>query len=609
MVLCKSSCAEATAKDTKRCIRQMTHPEEPEEKRRRAPNEERDCHTFFRRWGLSLPVKITEKTFELPEGEKADTAYIRVTDWLTYLIKRSPFLLAGGNNPLETQLEAYWKMYKHYHGNHPVFARGLDLGTTVPLFVYSDEGKGPKRGNYVVVAIESPIGLDEATTTVPCSCEADVRRAPPEYVPDGQPVACCSATEVALRQATTCKGHSYLTRHVLFGLPDWTYKHHPEILETMTEMVSDELSELFSSGLQIGGKTWSAALVGVKGDLKQIAEKIAYLTRYYAHLGRVNYHGVCAHCLAGTSPEIPFDELSHEPSWLPTLHQQRPWESTPALCRVPFDPVAPEKVLKYDVFHCFKLGLGRDICGTVVLLARLGYYDDPDGSEQRNIKARLNRAYQHFKLWRLASGKTAALRYFSPGLFNFKRLTDFPWSSTKGSDTTLLLQYIRFFLAILLMRPSLPQSHARLFRTLRKTIEESQKAFEIMYSHALWLRRPCAQNLYLRLMSVLGGYKSIAQQSLALGQTFYALKPKFHALHHVAFELKQGLMGSGPLIANPIAWNCEMGEDLIGKICNLSQKVSTRTINKRVLERHFLKKAALIRRHRTQRRDGVKSGL
>ena len=255
------------------------------------------------------------------------------------------------------------------------------------------------------------------------------------------------------------------------------------------------------------------------------------------------------------------------------------------------------------MFHCFKLGLGRDLCGSLVLLVRLGYYDDPDGSDsnERNIKARLNRAYQHFKLWRLASGKTAALRYFSPGLFNFKKISDFPWSSTKGSDTMLLLQYNLFFVTILLQRPSLPQGHARLFRTLKKTIAESQKAFELMYSHGLWLHRTCAQNLYLRLMSVLAGYKSLAEQSLALGLTYFALKPKFHAVHHLAFEIKQGLQGSGPLIINPIAWNCEMGEDLIGRICSLSLKVSVRTINRRVLQRHFLKKAALIRRHRANR--------
>ena len=579
----------------------------PEEKRRQAPNEERDCHSFFKRWGLSLPVPITEQTFELDEGERADTAYIRVHDWLSYLISRNPSLIAGGSDPLETQLEAFWAMYKHYHGTHPVFARGLDLGTTVPLMVYSDEGKGPKRGNFVVVAIESPIGLHEHKAEA-CDCKADVKRAPSQYVPHGNP-ARCSAMEVALKQTTTCKGHSYLTRHVLFGLPDWTYKHYPAILEQMTQRVSDELSEIFSSGLQVGGKTWSAALVGVKGDLKQIAEKIAYLTRYYAHLSRVNYHGVCAHCMAGTSPELAFDELAHEPSWASTLHQERPWESTPALCNIPFDSLAPEGVLKYDMFHCFKLGLGRDLCGSLVLLARLGYYDDPDGSDsnERNIKARLNRAYQHFKLWRLASGKTAALRYFSPGLFNFKKISDFPWSSTKGSDTMLLLQYILFFVTILLQRPSLPQGHARLFRTLKKTIAESQKAFELMYSHGLWLRRTCAQNLYLRLMSVLAGYKSLAEQSLALGLTYFALKPKFHAVHHLAYEIKQGLQGSGPLIINPIAWNCEMGEDLIGRICGLSLKVSVRTINRRVLQRHFLKKAALIRRHRANRPTAVQN--
>ncbi|OLQ04379.1 hypothetical protein AK812_SmicGene12526 [Symbiodinium microadriaticum] len=425
--------------------------------------------------------------------------------------------------------------------------------------VYSDEGKGPKRGNFVVVAIESPIGLQEQKEQA-CACEADVRRAPPQFVPHGDPAESW-ATEVALKQSTTCKGHSYFTRHVLFGLPDWIYKHHPQILEEMTRRVSDELSELFSSGLQIGGKTWSAALVGIKGDMKQIAEKIAYLTRYYAHLGRVNYIGVCAHCMAGTSPEVPFDELEHQPSWASTLHQVRPWASTPSLCTVPFDPVAPERVLKYDVFHCFKVGLGRDICGSLVLLARLGYYDDPAGSDVKNIKSRLNRCYQHFKLWRLAKGKTAALRYFSTGLFNLKRLTDFAWSNTKGSDTTLLLQYFVFFVSLLLQRPDLPRTHASLFRTLKKTIAEAQKAFEIMYSHGLWLRRACAQNLYLRWMSVLSGYRSLAQQSLGMGLTFFALKPKFHALHHVAFDIRQGLQGSGPLIANPIAWNCEMGED------------------------------------------------
>ncbi|CAE7342714.1 unnamed protein product, partial [Symbiodinium sp. CCMP2456] len=594
----------ATAKDTKRCIRQMQHPTEPEEKRRQAPNEERDCHRLFKRWGLSLPVPITEKTFVLDDSETADTAYIRVEDWLLYLLKRNRSLLAGGNDSLEFQLQAYWMAYRQTHSTHPVFERGLDLGTTIPLAFYSDEGKGPKRGNYVVAAIESPIGLQDVADDFTCTCKEDVEKAPQQFVPGRQAAGPYTPMEeAALKQNHTCKGHSYLTRHVLFGLPDWVYKHYPEVLEKMTNQVADELSRLFTSGPEVNGKVYTACLVGIKGDMKQIAEKIAYLNRYYARMGPVNYNGVCAHCMAGTSPTLPFDELSHEPQWASTLYQQRPWDSTPALCSVPHDPVAPEKVLKYDIFHCFKVGLGRDICGSVVLLARLGYYDDPDGSDdsERNIQARLNRAYQHFKLWRLASGKTAALRYFSKGLFSLKNLTDFAWSNTKGSDTTLLLQYIKFFVTILLQRPSLPRSHAHLFRALRKTITESQEAFEIMYSHGLWLRRPCAQQLYLRLMSVLSGYQYVAKQALTMGLTFYSLKPKFHAIHHLAYDLRVALLAEAKLIPNPITWNCEMGEDLIGRICSLSLKVSVTTINKRVLQRHFLKKAALIRRHRQDR--------
>ncbi|CAE7379893.1 PU1 [Symbiodinium sp. CCMP2456] len=511
----------ASAKDAKRCIRQMQHPDEPEHKRREAPNEERDCHRYFKHWGLSLPVPITEKTFVLDDREKAETAYIRVQDWLLYLLKRNRSLLAGGNESLEFQLEAYWMAYRQTHSTHPVFERGLDLGTTIPLAFYSDEGKGPKRGNFVVVAIESPIGLQDVAEDFSCTCEEDVRKAPQQVVPGQQAAGPYTPMEeAALKQGTTCTGHSYLTRHVLFGLPDWVYKHHPEVLEKMTEQ-----------------------------------------------------------------------DVSHEPSWAATLHQERPWDSTPAMCSVPHDPVAPERVLKYDVFHCFKVGLGRDICGTLVLLARLGYYDDPGASEDRNIKARLNRAYQHFRLWRLASGKTAALRYFSPSLFNLKRLSDYAWANTKGSDTTLLLQYIKFFVTILLQRPRLPRGHAHLFRLLRKTIEESQKAFEMMYSHGVWLRRPCAQNLYLRLMSVLSGYQHLAHHAVGMGMSFFALKPKFHAIHHLAYDLRVALLTDAKLIPNPITWNCEMGEDLIGRVCSLSMKVSTRTINKRVLQRHFLKKA------------------
>ena len=580
----------------------MQHPNEPEEKRRQAPNEERDCHTFFKRWGLSLPVPITEKTFVLEDREKADTAYIKVQDWLLYLLKRNRSLLAGGNESLEFQLEAYWMAYRQTHSTHPVFDRGLDLGTTIPLAFYSDEGKGPKRGNFVVASIESPIGLWDVAEDFSCTCEEDVKKAPQQFVPGQQTAGTYTPMEeAALKQTHANKGHSYLTRHVLFGLPDWVYKHHPEVLEQMTQQVADELSLLFSSGLEVGGKVYTACLVGIKGDMKQIAEKIAYLNRYYARLGPVNHNGVCAHCMAGRNAAIPFDELLHEPSWAPTLYQERPWASTPSMCRVPHDNDAPERVLKYDMFHLYKVGLGRDICGSLVLLARLGYYDDPNGSDDTNIVSRLNRCFQHFKLWRMASGKTAALRYFSKSLFHLKRLSDFAWANCKGSDTMLLLEYLSFYVTILLRRPNLPAAHAVLFRVLKKTILESQKAFTLMYKHGLWLRRACAQNLYLRLMSVLSGYQHLAQHALTMRMPFFALKPKFHGIHHVAYEIRTALLTSAKLIPNPIMWGCEQGEDLIGRVCALSVKVSVTTISKRVLQRHFLKKAALIRRHRNLR--------
>ena len=56
------------------------------------------------------------------------------------------------------------------------------------------------------------------------------------------------------------------------------------------------------------------------------------------------------------------------------------------------------------------------------------------------------------------------------------------------------------------------------------------------------------------------------------------MKPKQHAIHHVAYELRQQLLGGKMFIMNPITWGNEQNEDTVGRLARLARKVSTRRV-------------------------------
>ena len=479
------------------------------------------------------------------------------------------------------------------------------LKHTVPLCLFGDEGKGPKRGNYMVTTMESPLGLADHHVCR-CTCKEVVEKHALEVPMCYGPVAPDTAEQhVAAKAATNYKSHSYLTRHILFGLPDSVYKDYPHIYQDMLALYASELKSLFCDGMECCGQRFYVALLGNKGDLKHMAEKVAHLTRSYAHMGKTNMLHMCSLCMAG-GPGYPWDELAERPAWVDTLFHSRPWDETPHLCTIPFDDQAPEALFRLDLFHLIKVGLGRDIAGAIVLLCRLKFFDDGTPGQAVKLSARLHRAHKVFRLWCLANHKSAALRYFSPAFFNVKRLADFPWSNSKGSDTTLLLDFLRWYCSLqrstLDTLPPHLQMHRKLLKLISSTSDHCLKIFDVCNSHGLWLPRTCAQCLWVHIQATLAGYQALAKAALEIKVHAFGLKPKWHGLQHVGLELQRALECPAPLILSPLTWACEMNEDHIGKICNLALKVSTRTINVRVLQRHFLKTSAVLRRHVASRR-------
>lgn len=306
---------------------------------------------------------------------------------------------------------------------------------------------------------------------------------------------------------------------------------------------------------------------------------------------------MCSLCWAGLE-EFPFEDLADTPQWSQTLHRSRPWTNTPVLSLVP-GVAAPETLYLLDPFHLFKVGMGRDLAGsTIAICCKLGCWDEVnDLHESKALDARLKRAHSCFTLWASVNGYAPGLRSFTPTFFNIENRASQAWCNTKGSDTQMVLKFILWFMRLKLLSASdFPAAQVRFFKVVKHTVQCGLELFDLLHSHGLWLHRDCAKVAYIRIMILLRGYKKLAALSMGLGFPGFGLKPKLHGMHHLAWSMKESLKRGAPRVLSPIFAGCESNEDTVGRISRLSKKVSTRTLTRRLMDRHLLKKYSLIRR-------------
>ena len=575
---------------------------------RKADNAERDLHRTFQRNGLSLPIPIRTLDHTLPDGKRISIEYVRPSDWLSLLIRRYPELLAGGSAKLDDQLRGFWEHYRFQHPTHAVFSQHGDnnLHNIFPIQFWGDEGRGPKRAGYMAGTIESCLGLGELDCECRCGCAERLQEFSSAWKPK------CSeslAEETQSMEAvglisTNYKGHSFLTRYLLFGIPGYLYSNKADLVIAHLEETARDLVSLFTDGIVIGNRRYFASLVGSKGDLKFQANVVAHLTRSYQNQGTTNARACCSLCMAGT-PEYPVEDCSHEPKWAESMFSERPWDEgdePPPFLKVPFDVEKPEMLYRMDMFHCFKVGVGRDIAASgLVWLCRLGMFDLE--GEPKNVPSRLARCHSWFTLWCRAESKTPALRSFTKTFFNYPKQWSSPWANSKGSDTMLLLQFLKWFLSCRLDHVEEAwAAHESMLRLLLRVVTHGIDMADIGYKHPLWMPRECATRLYCTIMVVVRGYKHLAKHFVDHRMAGFRIKPKLHALHHCAYEIRTALHTRAPKILNWVCFACEMNEDHIGHTARMSRKLATKTLGKRLMQRYFLKTKALIRRHFAKRK-------
>lgn len=578
-------------------------------------NAARDAHRFVRRWGLSWRVPVS--SWDIAEGgcPEIKVPGLSPKSWIKFLLEKAPELLTGGYFDRATQnanLESFWRCYEKIHPDHEM--RTLPdyearRAFTIPVSLHGDEGRGLKKGQTFVMMVESNLGLETSAKRKhdgheSCKCAKRLRT-------NAGFVAGAHAPSKAETQVVNLKGHSFLTKFVLCALPNKIYKPEEDGYEEWTDplrnlfrMVCKELRDLAVNGIKVGETQWYVQCTGVKGDL-DFFRKFCSLERTWKKQIGVNLP-MCHECMAG-GPNEPFEDCGPSPAWAQTLWRERPWPRgvNPGITELLFDSNRPERALRRDIFHNTKMGIFRDFIGSCVLLCCwLGYFNIEGESNRKEIL--LRRAHSSFKMYCMAFSKAAGLRSFSPLFFNHASWSAYPWVNCKGSDSMLLLQWLRLQVTGF-QRDLLDPAHTDLFKMMHAGVKYAIDFTELTYSHPLWLSRACASNLASLLNSFLRVYRCLASWSMQrYAFAGFGMKGKLHMVCHTKHELAQWL--SDPalmLFPNPQLWGCEMNEDVVGRISRLSRRCSHRVVQSRTLELYLIKCKALhvrfVSQHKSKR--------
>ena len=578
-------------------------------------NAHRDGHRFVHRWGLSWRIPFSTANLASPsEREAVEVPYLSPKSWLQFLLSKHPELLNGGFTDVQKgqdNLEAFWKCYKAIHPSHAMFSQDgheQRLRYTVPMSLHGDEGRGLKKGHTLVCMIESNLGLQVQRLS-------DKRRAPEEF-------PCCSKRlrtpqgfvngpgdpqmRLAAEQMVNLQQHSFLTKFVLCALNNKLFKpeddEDPDIrLQNFLAVICEELTDLATEGVTVGGRQWWMQLTGVKGDLDFFRKAVSLKRCWKKQIGR-NMQ-MCHECGAGVHP-YPFEDCSSQARWRETLWFDRPWPSDvrPALAKLPFEPARPEKILRRDLFHNTKKGVFTDYIGSAVcLMMWLGYYNEEHGHNNRSLL--FKRAHGSFKMYCCATSQAAALRSFSSLFFNSPSWTCYPWVSCKGSDSMVLLKWIQVQAKAFLLTP-LDPSHSA---TLELIADRARYAVEFTrhtYRHNLWVPRRCSERLLKTMDKFLRAYNCLAVWSRDRHDfTGWAKKGKLHMVCHAKQELEDLLQDPSIQFTPSLQlFSCEGNEDVIGRISRLSRRCTHKISALRTLELYLIKCRAVATRFRRSRR-------
>ena len=109
----------------------------------------------------------------------------------------------------------------------------------------------------------------------------------------------------------------------------------------------------------------------------------------------------------------------------------------PATTETPFTDTAPEQLFHADMFHVFKLGVGRHYVAST-LVAQFGYVP----CRTSNTEDLLAAAYADFLQGCSELKQAPSVKAFTRDILHFSKHMSFPWGGWKGADTLMLCRWL-----------------------------------------------------------------------------------------------------------------------------------------------------------------------
>lgn len=517
-------------------------------------NSERDVQTVLsKKFCLSLPVELTSVPKSKGVTYGGDFQMIRLRSWMQFIVDfNCQHMLVGLVRPDEVRekaiLKEWWKRFEQVEPEHPVFkdaAEGrLSLTETFPLLLHGDEGTGLKKAPFLCISYHSYMGRGTEAAN-----KARVKK---------------RFTDMKLNYSGNAHAHRFMTACLPKMLKD------EEAYKDIMRFVANDALDVYNSGVTSchGQKFW-AVIVRVVGDWAWL-QKAGCLERSYLNVEKrprgnnTQLRGICHECMAGTNT-CPFEDFSDSPSWKRTQYTTSPFQRRPELLCLPHVESKAPHFFNYDLWHCLHLGTGKVFIATVLCLITETFPDS-------NIEARFTRLTDEFLNWCSRTRSTPYITCITPLLCGWPDKNTYPngyWN--KGHTTVTLSQFVAHWLSSNDLTGD--SVTLRLLRLCKEANEDMNGALTRLYSLDLWLASSTAKSIGIQGRRFLQKFAQAAMVAYEAGQAYFIMMPKMHPIHHIMDELIT-TAETCQWVLNPLAHAVQCDEDMIGRVCRISRKVS-----------------------------------
>ena len=223
------------------------------------------------------------------------------------------------------------------------------------------------------------------------------------------------------------------------------------------------------------------------------------------------------------------------------------------------------------------------VASCIILMGYMGCFDDGCPGESCSVPSRLERAYGSLKLYCYLRKLQIRLRGFTLQNMHYGGAKAFPWLGCKGSDSMIVLKWVKFFAALKLQQHGWSKENEQTLQWILDGANAGISWGEGLFSHGLWLKRSCNRHLARAVQRFASCYCRLAKFCCQNEYSLYGMVPKLHALVHFRADLDDSIERNQVAALSPTCFDNSMSEDFIGKIAKQSRRISFRNVEHQLL--------------------------